>query len=74
MKEFTCPSGCGGDVVVIRANVGDRRISLCSCSACDSRSWLAGDEVLELPRVLEHISRSSLRKPVVPKGAWQRAS
>lgn len=48
----TCPR-CSNTLVVIPLRLGDAKVVMRSCSACDTRWWQEGDEVLPLGQVLK---------------------
>lgn len=49
--EGICPR-CAHTLVVIPLKLGDAKVVMRSCSACDTRWWQEGDETLPLGQVL----------------------
>ena len=47
---------CGDELVRINLLIDGEAITMCSCSRCDRRSWLRGDEEIELGGVLHDLS------------------
>jgi hypothetical protein len=47
---------CGDELVRINLLIDGEAITMCSCSHCDRRSWLRGDEEIELGGVLHDLS------------------
>ncbi len=47
-----CPR-CSNTLVVIPLRLGDSKVVMHSCSACDTRWWQEGDDVLPLGQVLK---------------------
>lgn len=43
---------CRSPLVVIDLHVGDGRVRMRSCSSCGTRTWVRGDETVELDHVL----------------------
>ena len=48
-----CPKCSKRRLVEIKVNLGDRQITMHSCSACTARWWDADGEQVRLPEVLE---------------------
>ena len=47
---------CGDELVRINLLIDGEAITMCSCSRCDRRSWLRGDQEIELGGVLHDLS------------------
>jgi hypothetical protein len=47
---------CGDELVRINLLIDGEAITMCSCSHCDRRSWMRGDEEIELDGVLHDLS------------------
>jgi transcription elongation factor Elf1 len=50
---MTCPNCRGARLVQIGLKLKERRVTMHSCSRCDTRWWDAEGERLGLPNVLE---------------------
>jgi hypothetical protein len=47
---------CGEELVRINLLIDGEAITMCSCSHCDRRSWMRGNEEIELDGVLHDLS------------------
>ncbi len=54
---MTCPRCKASKLVEISTRMGDRTVTMRSCSRCDTRWWDSAGEPLELPGVLALASR-----------------
>lgn len=50
---MTCPRCKASRLVEIGVTVGERQLTMRSCSACDSRWWDSDGKALALPGVIE---------------------
>ncbi len=55
--EGNCPK-CAHTLVVIPLVLGDARVVMRSCSACDTRWWQEGEETLPFGKVLRAITEN----------------
>jgi hypothetical protein len=61
MVQERCP-GCGRAYVEIGLEVGGRRMTMRSCSNCDTRQWYTPEGEKALDGVLAAISASTARR------------
>ena len=54
---MTCPRCRAARLVEIVVSISDRRVTMHSCSRCDTRWWDSEGESLALPGVLELATR-----------------
>ena len=58
VEDMKCPMCKRSHLVEIEVMLGDQRVTMHSCSRCDSRWWDKDGERVELPRVTELASRN----------------